>query len=65
MGSRLIAFCAAHEPDLIICAGFMKLIGAPFLASFGDRYLDTHPALHAVRRRLGNRLGTDSGLTRG
>jgi len=41
----LTASCAAHQPDLIISAGFMRLVGATFLASFGGRYLNTHPAL--------------------
>jgi phosphoribosylglycinamide formyltransferase-1 len=32
-----------HEPDLVVSAGFMKLVGADFLASF--RMVNTHPAL--------------------
>lgn len=35
----------AYEPDLVISAGFLKLVGARFLARFGDRYLNTHNAL--------------------
>ena len=34
-----------YAPDLVISAGFMKLAGATFLAEFGGRYLNTHPAL--------------------
>ncbi|MBB5871577.1 phosphoribosylglycinamide formyltransferase-1 [Allocatelliglobosispora scoriae] len=34
-----------HEPDLIIGAGFLKLVGPAFLASFGGRYINTHNAL--------------------
>jgi phosphoribosylglycinamide formyltransferase 1 len=41
----LAAECAKSEPDLIILAGFMKLVGAPFLAAFGGRLINTHPAL--------------------
>ena len=37
--------CAAHAPDLIVSAGFMKLVGGPFLARFGGRIINTHPAL--------------------
>jgi phosphoribosylglycinamide formyltransferase-1 len=37
--------CADFEPDLIILAGFMKLVGASFLAAFGGQVLNTHPAL--------------------
>jgi len=34
-----------HKPDLVVSAGFRKLVGAAFLAEFGDRYLNTHNAL--------------------
>ena len=51
--------CAAHAPDLIVLAGFMKLVGKPFLDTFGGRCVNTHPALlpsfpgpHAVREAL-------------
>lgn len=37
--------CAHFEPDLIVSAGFMKLVGAPFLARWGGRMINTHPAL--------------------
>jgi phosphoribosylglycinamide formyltransferase 1 len=37
--------CRAHEPDLVISAGFMKLAGKAFLDEFAGRYLNTHPAL--------------------
>jgi phosphoribosylglycinamide formyltransferase-1 len=36
---------AAHAPDLVVLAGFMKLTGPAFLARFGGRTLNTHPAL--------------------
>ncbi len=36
---------AAHAPDLVVLAGFMKLAGPAFLALFGGRTLNTHPAL--------------------
>jgi formyltetrahydrofolate-dependent phosphoribosylglycinamide formyltransferase len=36
---------AAHRPDLVVSAGFLKLVGRPFLDAFGDRYLNTHNAL--------------------
>ncbi|MEU5848200.1 phosphoribosylglycinamide formyltransferase [Saccharopolyspora shandongensis] len=51
--------CAEHEPDLVVSAGFMKLVGADFLARFAGRYLNSHPALlpsfpgmHGVRDAL-------------
>lgn len=49
----------SYHPDLVVSAGFMKLVGAAFLAHFGDRFINTHPALlpafpgaHAVRDTL-------------
>ncbi|MDI3419767.1 phosphoribosylglycinamide formyltransferase [Streptomyces luteolus] len=36
---------AAYEPDLVISAGFMKIVGKEFLARFGGRTVNTHPAL--------------------
>ena len=36
---------AEHEPDLIVSAGFMKILGPEFLSRFMGRILNTHPAL--------------------
>jgi phosphoribosylglycinamide formyltransferase-1 len=36
---------AGHRPDLVVSAGFMKLLGPDFLAEFGGRVINTHPAL--------------------
>ena len=36
---------ASHRPDLVVLAGFMKLTGPVFLAKFGGRTVNTHPAL--------------------
>jgi phosphoribosylglycinamide formyltransferase 1 len=36
---------AAYAPDLVVFAGFMKLVGPAFLAAFGGRTVNTHPAL--------------------
>lgn len=35
----------AFEPDLVVLAGFMKLVGPKFLDRFADRVVNTHPAL--------------------
>ncbi|WP_024802189.1 phosphoribosylglycinamide formyltransferase [Nocardia sp. BMG51109] len=50
---------AAHRPDLVVSAGFMKLVGPAFLERFGGRIINTHPALlpsfpgaHGVRDAL-------------
>ncbi|WP_021596497.1 phosphoribosylglycinamide formyltransferase [Actinomadura welshii] len=49
----------AYEPDLVVSAGFMKILGPRFLARFGGRTVNTHPALlpsfpgaHPVRDAL-------------
>lgn len=36
---------AAHEPDLIVSAGFMKILGPHFLSRFMGHIINTHPAL--------------------
>ncbi|MFC3450041.1 phosphoribosylglycinamide formyltransferase [Amycolatopsis speibonae] len=36
---------AAYRPDLVVSAGFMKILGAEFLARFPGRVINTHPAL--------------------
>lgn len=36
---------AAYEPDLVVSAGFLKLVGQPFLDRFAGRYINTHNAL--------------------
>jgi phosphoribosylglycinamide formyltransferase-1 len=36
---------AAFDPDVVVLAGFMKLVGQEFLACFPHRILNTHPAL--------------------
>jgi phosphoribosylglycinamide formyltransferase 1 len=55
----LAGSCAAYRPDLVISAGFMKLVGPDFLAAFGGRFINSHPALlpsfpgmHGVRDAL-------------
>lgn len=36
---------AAHQPDLVVSAGFMKILGPHFLSRFPGRVVNTHPAL--------------------
>ncbi len=43
--AALTASCREHRPDLVVLAGFMKLTGESFLAEFGGRCVNTHPAL--------------------
>jgi len=37
--------CAGYRPDLVISAGFMKLVGPAFLDRFAGRFVNTHPSL--------------------
>ena len=57
--AALTGAAAAHSPDLVVSAGFMKILGAQFLSRFCGRILNTHPALlpafpgaHAVAEAL-------------
>ncbi|OKJ17463.1 phosphoribosylglycinamide formyltransferase [Kitasatospora sp. CB01950] len=43
--AALTAAVAAHRPDLVISAGFMKILGPAFLGAFAGRTVNTHPAL--------------------
>jgi phosphoribosylglycinamide formyltransferase-1 len=36
---------ALHHPDLVVLAGFMRLVGPTFLGRFPNRVINTHPAL--------------------
>ena len=56
---RLTEAVAAYDPDLVLSAGFMKLVGPAFLERFAGRMINTHPALlpsfpgtHGVRDAL-------------
>jgi len=49
----------AERPDLVVLAGFMRVLGAPFVRRFADRLLNVHPSLlplypglHTHRRAL-------------
>lgn len=42
---ELTAQVAAHTPDLVVSAGFLKLCGPVFLSRFAGRYINTHNAL--------------------
>ncbi|MES8095527.1 phosphoribosylglycinamide formyltransferase [Cutibacterium acnes] len=43
--TRLTDAVARFDPDLVVCAGFMKLLGQTFLDRFGGRTINSHPAL--------------------
>ncbi|MGA8255583.1 MAG: phosphoribosylglycinamide formyltransferase, partial [Nocardioides sp.] len=43
--AALAARVADERPDVVVLAGFMKLVGEDFLAVHGGRTVNTHPAL--------------------
>ncbi|HSD52604.1 MAG TPA: phosphoribosylglycinamide formyltransferase [Burkholderiales bacterium] len=43
--AALGAAIAAHEPGLIVLAGFMRILGAPLVARYAGRMLNIHPSL--------------------
>jgi len=55
----LAAALAADAPDLVVLAGFMRVLGAPFIERFAGRLINIHPSLlpafpglHTHRRAL-------------
>ncbi len=42
---RLTQVCAAFAPDLVVLAGFMRVLSAEFLQAFPGRVINQHPAL--------------------
>lgn len=58
-GEAFAAQVRAHEPDLVVSAGLMRVLPAGFVREFSPRLINTHPALlplfpgaHAVRDAL-------------
>lgn len=56
--AAMVEAVAEHEPDVVVSAGFMKILGARFLSAF-PKTINTHPSLlpafpgaHAVRDAL-------------
>ncbi|MDN8604779.1 phosphoribosylglycinamide formyltransferase [Corynebacterium ureicelerivorans] len=57
--AKLAAAVAAAEPDIVVSAGFMRILGPAFLEQFEGRTINTHPSLlpsfpgaHAVKDAL-------------
>jgi formyltetrahydrofolate-dependent phosphoribosylglycinamide formyltransferase len=56
---ELARICATFQPDLVVSAGFLKLLGPAFLEAFAGKVINSHPALlpsfpglHGVRDAL-------------
>jgi len=43
--AALAARVARHDPELVVLAGFMKVVGAPFIERFRGRVINVHPSL--------------------
>jgi phosphoribosylglycinamide formyltransferase-1 len=58
-GEELIQTIATYSPDLVVCAGFMRILPANVVQAFSPNLINMHPALlplypgaHAVRDAL-------------
>ena len=43
--AELVKIIDQHQPELIILAGFMRILSAPFIKHFSGRILNIHPSL--------------------
>jgi phosphoribosylglycinamide formyltransferase-1 len=43
--ATLAGVLAPHQPDLIVLAGFMRVLGPAFVAAYAGRMLNIHPSL--------------------
>ncbi|MEY4417635.1 MAG: hypothetical protein RIQ88_73 [Actinomycetota bacterium] len=68
-GEKLLANIEHHKPDLVVLAGFMKILPANVVKALSGRLINTHPSLlplfpgaHAVRDALAAKA-SETGVT--
>ena len=45
MKKNLISILKEHEPDIIVLAGFMRIIKSEFLSLYPNKIINIHPSL--------------------
>ena len=50
--AALAALVASFQPQLVVLAGFMRILSPNFIAAFADRILNIHPSLLPLYRGL-------------
>jgi phosphoribosylglycinamide formyltransferase 1 len=43
--TEMVRICVEHRVDLIVLAGFMRILKEPFLSAYENRIMNIHPAL--------------------
>lgn len=43
--ARVLEAVKSYEPDIVVSAGFMRILGPSFVDAFKNRIINTHPAL--------------------
>jgi len=63
--AALAAAILPHAPDLIVCAGWMRILSPAFLERFPGRIINLHPALPGVLAGKDSLRGTFEAAQRG
>jgi phosphoribosylglycinamide formyltransferase 1 len=62
---QLIDYIDRHAPDLIVLAGFMRILSEAFISHYADRILNIHPSLLPALKGLHtHRRALETGLDR-
>jgi phosphoribosylglycinamide formyltransferase-1 len=62
--SEIVSFLRFMKTDLVVLAGYMRLIGSPLLEAFGGKMINIHPSLlplhpglHAIEKSFSSKTG--------